>query len=277
MTKPAQARQSSNDAPRTYAWPPLPPHEFEVISVTSALKSLPKPFLIPWAVKMTAERAVDKYEFLGQMIAQSGEKDAIKWLKDARWADSGTKADRGTIVHGALEAHLAGKPADQETIEAQLTEARVPKGMWKSTAAMISALMEFLADEEPEIYWSEKTVYSREHGYAGTADLIARMRVGGTLKPVVLDVKTSKSIYDEVAAQLCAYARASFVGLDDGTEARLVPTGEPIEHGIVVRPTPTGKYEKAVFSLTDDVFELFLGCLKVATRLESLPAARRPK
>lgn len=279
MTTPNQARQpKGRDAPRTYAWPPLPPHEFEVVSVTSAIGGgIPKPFLIGWAAKVTAQAAVDDHEIVAAMLAKGNERAAVDHIKGARYRDTGTKADRGTIVHGALESYLAGKPLSQETVEAQLKEARVPLNMWKSTAAMIAGLMEFLYDEEPEVYWSEATVYSRQHGYAGTADLIARMRVGGSRLPVILDVKTSKAIYDETALQLCAYAKADFVGQDDGTESLLTPEGEPIEYGVVVRPTAAGKYEKAVFTLADpDLFDLFLGALTVTTKKDVLNRVRRP-
>lgn len=278
MTTPTQARQRKTyDAPRTYAWPPLPPHEFEVISVTSATGGgMPKPYLIGWAAKMTAQAAVDDHDIVAAMLKKGDERAAIDHLKGARYRDSGAKADRGTIVHSALESYLAGKQIDKAAVEGQLREARVPLNMWPSTAAMIAGIMEFLHDEEPEVFWSEATVYSRTHGYAGTTDLIARMRVGGKLQNVILDVKTSKAIYDETALQVCAYARADFVGLDDGTEAPLTPDGETIEHGIVVRPTPTGSYEKVVFTLTDEVYELFLGCLTVASKKDVLNRVRRP-
>jgi len=278
LTSPPQARKRSGfDSPRTYAWPPLPPHEFEVISVTSALDAgVSKPFLIGWAAKVTAQKAIDDHDIIGAMLAKGDERGAIEYVKRARFGDSGTKADRGTIVHSALESYLAGRTVEQEAIEAQLKEARVPLNMWKSTSSMVAALMEFLADEEPEVYWSESTVYSRQHGYAGTADLIGKMRVGGTVKPVVIDVKTSKAIYDETAAQLVAYARADFVGLDDGTETPLTPDGEPIEHGVVVRPKADGTYEKVVFTLTDGVYAFFLGALRVAQNKAALAASRRP-
>jgi hypothetical protein len=276
VTKPAQARQSRDDAPRTYAWPPLPPHEFEVISVTSALKSFPKPFLIPWAVKVTAERAIDKYKFLGTMIEESGPKDALKWLKDARWADTSAKADRGTIVHAAIEAYMGGKEMTDASIIEALEEARVPSSIAKATKAMVNGVMEFLDAEEPEVYWSESTVYSRTHGYAGTADLIGRMRIGGSLQPVVIDVKTSKAIYDEVGLQLAAYAKAEFVGLDDGTEAKLTHDGEPIRHGVVVRPKSDGTYEKAVFTLSDELLDVFLACKSLAVSADVVRSSRRP-
>lgn len=278
MTQPAQARRRTYDAPRTYAWPPLPPHEFEVISVTSAIgKGLPKPFLIGWAAKKTAECAVDDHEIVAAMLKKGDTSAAIAHLKGARYRDMAEKADRGTIVHAAVEAYLAGKPMTKAQVEEVLKEARVPPKMWKSTAGMIAGAIEFLFDTEPEVVWSEATVYSRQHGYAGTADLIAIMNVGGSKQPVVIDFKTSARIYDEVALQLAAYARADFVGQDDGTEVALLPQGAPpIQHGIVVRPTASGTYERADFTLRDDVFELFLGCLAVASGQGALETARRP-
>lgn len=277
MTSPNQARQSRGGI-RTYAWPPHPPHEFEHISVTSAISNgLPKPFLVGWAAKMAAECAVDDIEIVQAFLAKGDKRAAIDHIKGARFRDMGAKADRGTIVHAALEGYLAGKPVDPDVIHAQLDEAHVPKTMWRSATNMIGGLMEFLYDEEPEVLWSEATVYSRAHGYAGTADLIARMRVGDSILPVVLDVKTSKRIYNEVAYQLCAYARADFVGLDDGTEAHLLHgLDEKIEHGIVVRPTPTGTYEKATFTLTDAVYDRFLAMLTVAKLAGVEDQARRP-
>lgn len=274
MTKPAQARQRSDNGPRTYAWPLIPPHEFEVISVTSAKDVFPKPWLTGWAVKMTAERAVDKYEFLGRMIAEDP-KGALKWLKDARWSSAGDKADRGTIVHSALEAYLAGRPVDPDVIQAALEEKRVPPSMHRSTFKMIDGLMEFLDAEEPEVYWSESTVYSRTHNYAGTPDILGRMTIGGSRVPVVIDVKTSKSIYDDTALQLVAYAKADFVGLDDGTEAPLTPDGEPINHGVVVRPMANGRYEKAVFTLSDELLDVFVACRALALAEGIVRGSRR--
>lgn len=277
MTAPALAKSRGNNGPRTYAWPPNPPHEFEVISVTSALNALPKPFLLPWAVKMTAERAVDKYEWLGQKLKEEGEKEAIKWLKDARWSSTNEKADRGTIVHAAIEAYVAGKPWSKAEVEAELAERRVPMEMWRSTAGMLAGAIEFLTDKEPEVIWSEATVFNRTHEYAGTADLIGRMSFrGGPPKPVVIDFKTSKSIYSDVAAQLAGYAHAEFVGTPDGTEHPIMPDGEPIETGVVVRPMATGRYEAAAFALTPDVFDLFKACVTLTRLMPALDASRQP-
>ncbi len=276
MTTPKQARKSSQDGPRVYPWPPQPPHELEVISVTSALKALPKPFLIGWAAKMAAEFAVDNLDTLKALVDKGEERAAIDMVKNARFRDMNKKADRGTIVHAAVEAYIAGTEIDKAEVDARLDEQRVPKGMWKSTHLMIQGVYQYLQDTEPEIVRSESTVYSRTHGYAGTLDILARTHIGSGRVPAVIDVKTSKSIYDEVALQLIGYARADFVGLDDGTEEPLIPTDEPIEYGIVVRPTPSGKYETATFALTDAIFDRFLAVLAVAQSEGIEAQARRP-
>jgi len=278
VTVPTQSKQRSNDGPRTYAWPPQPPHEFEVLSVTSAMKSLNKPFLVGWAAKMAAECAVEDHEIIAAWLKKGDIRSAVDHIKGARFRDSSSKGDRGTIVHQAIEAYIAGKPVDEDAVRAQLAEKNVPQKMHKSTFGMINGVMEFLFDHEPEIYWSEATIYNREHGFAGTADVIGKFPIGRSRLPAILDVKTSKSIYNETSMQLTAYGRGEFVGLDDGTEAKLLPKGVrgPIKHGIVVRPTASGRYEKANFDLTDDVFRKFLACLELSDADAVFRQARRP-
>ena len=277
MTTPKQAKKGSDDGPRIYAWPPTPPHELEVISVTSAIKGgLPKPYLIGWAAKTSAEFAVDNLGAVEALVDAGEKRAAVDMIKGARYRDMGNKADRGTIVHAAVEAYVDGTPLTKDDIAAALEEKRVDKSLQKATYGMAQGALAFLQEAEPEILWSEATVYSRQFEYAGTADIIGRMHVGSSRVPVVIDFKTSKRIYDETALQLAAYARADFVGLDDGTEVPLFETGEVPEYGVVVRPLSTGKFESAVFALTPEVFELFLSTLTTA-RLDGVQSrARRP-
>lgn len=277
MTVPKQSRQRNDDGPRTYAWPPQPPHEMEVLSVTSGIKSLNKPFLIGWAAKMAAECAVEDHDIIAAMLAKGNKKGALDYIKQARYRDSGGKADRGTIVHAAIESYVDGKPVDKDAVQQQLEEKNVPEKLWKATFKMIEGVQEFLYDFEPEVFWSEATVYSREHQYAGTADMICKLRIGDSVLPAILDIKTGKAVYNETAMQLTAYARADFVGLDDGSEKPLLPLkGRPaIKHGVVIRPTAAGKYEKVNFDLTDEVFNKFLACLELSDADRVLARARR--
>lgn len=260
---------------RVYKWPPQPPHDLEVVSVTSILSNgIPKPFLIGWAAKKTAEAAVDDHELVGQMLKKpNGERMAIDHLKGSRYRDTALKADRGTIVHAAVESYLDGKPMSKADLEERLEEARIPRTLWKGAAGMVAAAMEFLFEQEPEVIHSEATVYSREHGYAGTADLIVKMRIGKSKRHAVVDFKTSPRIYDETGLQLCAYSRADFVGHNDGTEE---PLPEGIVDGIAVCLKPSGKYEPAAFSLTDELYDVFLAAQTVALGQGAIAGARRP-
>ena len=207
---------------------------------------------------------------------KTGKKAALDYIKQARFRDSEGKADRGTIVHAAIEAYVEGKPVNLDAVQLALEEKAVPEGLWKATYGMIDGVLEFLFDFEPEVLWSEATVYSRKHGYAGTADLIARVRIGESTLPAIIDIKTGKAVYNDTAMQLTAYARADFVGLDDGTEKPLMPKkSEKIRHGLVIRPTASGRYERANFDLTDPVFNKFLACLELADVEDVLRQARR--
>lgn len=137
---------------RKYSWPPLPPHEFTVTSVTSAIKGgLPTPHLIGWAAKMTAEAAVSDYDIIGLMIKKGDKRAAINHLKGSRYRDMNDKADRGTIVHAAVDAYLKGKPMSLDEMNRLLDETHIPDNMKRSTAGYISGVMEFLWDTEPQI------------------------------------------------------------------------------------------------------------------------------
>lgn len=276
MTQPAQAKKGRRGL-RVYSWPPQPPHDLEVVSVTSLIgEGLPKPALVGWAAKVVAECAVDDHELVAAMLKKpDGEQKALEYVKGARWRTTRKAADRGTIVHAAIESYVAGKPLSSEQLEEKLVEARVPRNLWKSAAGMVAGAVEFLTDLEPEVLHSEATVYSREHGYAGTTDLVVKLQLGGSVKPAIVDFKTSKAIYDDVSLQLAAYAYADFVGLNDGTELPLAD--EPIRDGVVVRPMASGRYEAAAFSLTPDLFDVFLAVKGVALGKETIAAARRPK
>jgi hypothetical protein len=281
MTEPAQARtvKIGYTTTRRYSWPPVEPHEFTVTSVTSALKhGLPKPHLIGWAAKKTAECAVSDHKIVTAMLEKGDKKAALAHLKGSRYRDMTEKGDRGTIVHAAIDSYLSDKPLSDDEIDKRLADAYVPHYMKQSTHNMISGAISFLQDSEPEVFWNEGTVYSRQHGYAGTADIIGSLWVGGSRQPAVVDFKTSAAIYDEVALQLVAYARADFVGLNDGTEAPVTPDGAVPKHGIVVRPKADGTYERVDFVLNDDLFAMFLGCLSVTNGVEndSLAQSRMP-
>jgi hypothetical protein len=284
MTQPALAKQT-RDGGRTYVWPPtgVAEPEFEVVSVSGVTGIYPKPWLTPWAVKMTAKAAIENYEQLGQRIQwdkdaqKKGNKggDAERWLKNARWDSVTPKGDRGTIVHAAIQSFLEGRELTKADIDGMLAAASVPFKMWPSTHLMVTGVLAYLHEHEPEVYWAEQTVFSRAHGYAGTPDIIGRANILGKQRAAIFDVKTGSGIKDDMVLQLCGYARADFVGGLDGTEHPLTPDGEPIEWGVIIQPKANGSFDHAIFKLDDEVFALFLGCCEVARREGAIFGKRR--
>jgi hypothetical protein len=269
---------------RSYKWPPpgvLKPGqapEFEVASVTTLLgNGLPKPALMYWAAKMVAEKACENPDFIKQMIDAQGKDETIKWLKGAHRTFTNKKADMGTIAHMAIEHYVDGRPMTAAQIDAELVERKVPLDMWKVTKGYIDGAKEFFDACEPEILESEVTVYSRAHGYAGTLDLLGRLSFGGERLPCIMDFKTGKGVYPEMGLQLCAYARADFIGTTDGVERPLADVfgGEPIQHGVIVRLKPGG-FEVKSFTLSDDLFQVFLAVKGVALGLPIMEQAMRP-
>lgn len=66
--------------------------------------------------------------------------------------------------------------------------------------------------ERLEVLAAERQVWNLTLGYAGTFDLLVRLR-DGTIW--LVDIKTGKGVYSDHALQLMAYSMAEFVGSDD--------------------------------------------------------------
>lgn len=172
-------------------------------SVTTILgEGVPKPALLGWAVKMTAEYAVDNLPVISAYLKSDDREGALKAVKDARWRTSSKALARGSDLHHAAEQlNLGVEPDIADGVRPYLTQYR-----------------RFLAEHAPRLLMAEAPVYNRTHIYAGTLDMIAE--VDG--KTCVLDIKTtdkgpdarSRPPYPEIALQLVAYARAEYVGLD---------------------------------------------------------------
>jgi hypothetical protein len=236
---------------RHYVWPERPPHELEVVSVTTIIGGgIPKPALAPWNAKMVATFAVEnKAKWM-----ELDDADAIDLLKRSPFRQTRKRADEGTLVHAALEAYAAGEE-----------EVLIPPEEIGLTGQYNGAV-QFLRELNVEILHAEATVFSREHQYAGTSDIFGHVTLPPPLpqgrKTAVIDYKTGKAIYPEYAVQLAAYAFGDFIGLADGTE---VPVPD-VDYLIVVRPKRRGGFEAAVYEADREIFEVFLAAKTVHER-----------
>lgn len=234
MTAPKNAT-TRKDGKRFYSW-----RNENYWSVTTIIDGgIPKPALINWAKKYTAEYAVDNFTALTELVAV-GRDDAVDWLKGAAYRDRDRKADIGTSVHLAIEAHRLGKPMPPWPLEIR------PR---------MAAFERFVQDFDPVYEATEASVYNRTQRYAGTLDAIITLTLPLDAAPrrFVLDAKSGKGIYPEVGLQLAAYRYAEFIGLPDGSEAPM----PSVDGALALHLTDHG-YRLIEVRADEQVFQAFL-------------------
>ena len=122
------------------------------------------------------------------------------WLKDVGHNSdiiASKAASEGTQVHNAAEKFING----EEIIWIEENgHVNYNLDVWK----MILKFTEFWNREKPELIATEYHLFSDKHKYAGTADLIVKLRG----KIWLLDIKTSNSLHTSYDLQLSAYAQA---------------------------------------------------------------------
>lgn len=160
-------------------------------SVTTVLQAYPKPALLNWAVKATAEFAVRERAQVWA-IAEADEDAAIEVLKQARWKISDVAKNRGTNIHALIADGGTPTPEEQPYLDS------FQKWMVEAKAVVV-------AQEIP--------VVSVKYAYGGKVDLIADTGFGRLL----LDVKTGSGVYDDAHLQVSAYMHAE-VGLPLGVQ-----------------------------------------------------------
>jgi hypothetical protein len=128
-------------------------------------------------VDMKAKPAL--YRFYGDVGFENGQKISQR------------SAEEGTAVHAAVEARLTGRSL-----------ADMPAAI----APSIAAFEKFLATTDFEVNPEhiEKRIVSRDHRFAGTIDILAR--IGGVFG--LVDVKTSDAVYRDYGLQTSAYVQA---------------------------------------------------------------------
>ncbi len=112
---------------------------------------------------------------------------ALSWAERFR-----ASADWGTLVHSTIEALLKGEKTSVDPRVAPSIEVFL---RWKEANS--------LEIKNPHIH-IEKRVFDKEQCYAGTIDLVARVR--GRLG--IIDIKTGSSIREEYFLQTAAYFAA---------------------------------------------------------------------
>lgn len=162
---------------------------FQVDGTTTALGIINKPALMYWAVNMALEYIGNNLK-PGQALDEVQLKNLLADAKVAHKKKSTDAANIGTMIHEWIEQWITGK------------NPKTPINIMMKLAT--DKFLEWVKENKVEFVDSERIVYSRKWGYAGTLDFIAT--ING--KFVLGDFKTSTGIYDEYWLQVAAYEQA---------------------------------------------------------------------
>ena len=122
------------------------------------------------------------------------------WLKDVGHNSdiiASKAAAEGTQVHNAIDDFLNG--AEINWLD-EWGNAKYSLDVWK----MILKFANFWNTHKPELVVTEYHLFSDEHEYAGTTDIVCRLNEQLWL----LDNKTSNSLHTSMDLQLASYAKA---------------------------------------------------------------------
>ena len=214
-----------------------------VFGVTSICGILDKKALMYWAVNM-AIKHLDSVLKPGMII---DEINKTKMLNEAKVAHRNTlsqAADIGTAVHNYLETYLKAGINKQP-----LPDLPINKDIRKG----VEALLKWVKDNNVKFLDSERKIYSKEFGYAGTLD--ASATINGEL--AIIDFKTSKGFYPEYFLQVSAYCKA----LEE-------ETGNKYKKVYILRiPKDGSEFAFVETNNIDLYFKSFLGCLENYKRI----------
>lgn len=230
-----------------------------VPGVTTILSGgIPKPWLAPWTARLISEYVMDRLTPKGEHVfaddllsdlrsMNSRSKYPKKLgdefsrmtfaevLKSVQYGERDAAANRGTQVHDLAERLARGE------------EIEVPEEL----AGHVDSYLRFLEEWKPTNALLERVVVNRKWRYMGKFDMVADFPGHGR---GLVDIKTSKSIYDEVALQLCAYAEAETMLSEDGLSEEPMPS---VDWCGAIHVRADG-YDVYRFRADDDVFRAFL-------------------
>jgi hypothetical protein len=248
---------------------PLEDEPIRFVSVTALTGLLPQPWMEPYVGNKTAVCAFteqDNYRDLPTV------EDRIKYVSGASKRYSRAAADRGTAIHAHVETYNLGVIMDPWPLPVR--------------ASMLQ-YEHFMETVQPRVEAAECKVYHREGNwgprlhrnlhYAGTMDLLCE--IDGRM--CILDVKTGKSVHEDAALQINAYAHADFLIADPnhpdaiqvtpargrrwyewrGTAADEIPMPD-IQAGYVLHLRDDGWVLHEV-PISDELYEMFLSLFNV--------------
>lgn len=239
---------------------------FKVPGVSAIKGMLPSPALAGWFRKFTATYCIDNLEMISLLAAQD-ESGAIDLVKNATQRHSRKAADRGTAVHFMAEQIMRDKLAGV-------------KSSFQTTGDDMDYLRNFarfVKEFEVEPVAVERTVWSKEHDYAGTLDLLCHLKGYDGL--YIVDYKSGQSgIYSDAGIQQTGYRWADSY-IDDDGEFQSMPEVAGA-FGMWLRPDGWGLYplrtDEVMWGVFQHLREVYRYTVEVADTVVSKPVNANP-
>lgn len=237
---PRNARTDPDSGLRFYRW-----QGRDLPSVTSIRRMAGLPHgLHQWAINQVISYALDHLGEIADRVSDPNQLAVVRHeLRGAATAERDAAAKLGTAVHDAAAEGRALADVD-------------PK-----VAPRLRQYLDWLATSGAEILGAEFQCWNLTLGYAGTADLMCRMRDGSVW---LVDLKTGKGVYGEYALQVIAYSMAEFVGEDDVVDLRLTDLLHQVSGMAVLHLSDEG-WEFRVLRSDDETWSAFRGLLSFST------------
>lgn len=209
-------------------------------SVTTITGALPKMGLLYWAANEVAAYAMKNLDAWTGLPLE----DQYDLLRKAPWRNRDRAGARGTTVHAVADNIMSGKSYEVEAL----------------IEPWIHALNRFVTEARPQPLMTEVTGYSEKTLTAGTFDLLCTLDAAPELGRVLIDWKTSKGVYEDMAVQVVGGYGLGFEYILDGNDQEVEwqpPDTCMIVHleqnGYTARPIPMDRiYRRA-----------FLACLEI--------------
>ena len=198
----------------------------DYLSVTSMRKVLGLPFTLHrWVIKQTLEGIQKNPDSIVPLPGENPANVRTRLVKQGE-APRDVAAEKGTAVHGYIADNVP------------LSE--VPVELRPYVEAYAKAVIEL--GIKPILV--ERTVVNDRYGYAGSFDMLAKVREHNN-ETVIVDLKTGKGAYAEYALQVYAYLKGEAVmngeKVDEkATKALRKATGAAILH---INPELPNGYE----------------------------------
>ena len=207
--------------------------EEKVPNVTTLIDGVFPKYLTEWAAKCGA----DYWKTHSDEV-----EDMYHGIIRAHKEVSGAARDIGHETHYWLEEYINSSIKNPNEVDWKLG------ALSDKAKNAVQAFIKWEASHDIVWMGSEKKVYSKDYGYAGTVDAIAM--ING--KYCIVDFKTSAKIYKEAYVQLSAYAQAV-------EEIH----GRSVDLAVVLRlDKEEDKYQEAAF-IPSDYFHVFLMAMQM--------------